>query len=449
MIKTIGLFLLMLLQAAGWLLLALFVLLLAVLLLVCFVPVRYDIRVHNERIADPEEKNPVKNISIQVKISWLLHLIHVTFSYGPKGFVSTVKAAGIDVLKALAWLSDRKQVRQSRKRQRGRKKNQKADSNQSPGGPQQADSGCGQGNLSRNQTDAASQGQEKTSVKTAKETPVEIPNDIQIETPADTEKETSAETPADIEKETPANTAETSADTEEISAETPADTAEEIPADIDTDIDIEKETSVKKAGEASHALKESAEIRLKNTAEIPAEAGQEKLSENAGNKTKQETESRSAKQRRRQKKASSQNSGQKKDSHKEPRSGKTGGITDKIRQVYKEYKDETNRLVLGHLWKELCCLIRSYKPRKFEADITFSLSDPALTGGVLGILSLIPAVYRYPCSLIPDFESEKLYLEGSLVIRGKVTVYVFLLSMLRLVRDREFMKIVKRLMKRR
>ena len=282
---------------------------------------------------------------------------------------------------------------------------------------------------------------------------MEIPKEIQIETPADTEKETSAETPADIEKETPANTAETSADTEEISAETPADTAEEIsaeiPADIDTDIDIEKETSVKKAGEASHALKESAEIRLKNTAEIPAEAGQEKLSENAGNKTKQETESRSAKQRRRQKKASSQNSGQKKDSHKEPRSGKTGGITDKIRQVYKEYKDETNRLVLGHLWKELCCLIRSYKPRKFEADITFSLSDPALTGGVLGILSLIPAVYRYPCSLIPDFESEKLYLEGSLVIRGKVTVYVFLLSMLRLVRDREFMKIVKRLMKRR
>lgn len=440
MIKTIGLFLLMLLQAAGWLLLALFVLLLAVLLLVCFVPVRYDIRVHNERIADPGEKNPVKNISIQVKISWLLHLIHVTFSYGPKGIVSTVKAAGIDVLKALAWLSDRKQVRQSRKRQRGRKKNQKADLNQSPGDSQQADSGCGQGNLSRNQTDAASQGQEETSVKTAKETPVEIPKEIQIETPADTEKETSAETPAD--------TAETSADTEEISAETPAD--------IDTD--IEKETSVKKAGETSHALKESAEIRLKKTPEIPAEAGQEKLSENAGNKTKQETESRSArlnmkktqkKQRRRQKKASSQNSGQKKDSHKEPRSGKTGGITDKIRQVYKEYKDETNRLVLGHLWKELCCLIRSYKPRKFEADITFSLSDPALTGGVLGILSLIPAVYRYPCSLIPDFESEKLYLEGSLAIRGKVTVYVFLLSMLRLVRDREFMKIVKRLMKRR
>lgn len=448
MIKTIGLFLLMLLQAAGWLLLALFVLLLAVLLLVCFVPVRYDIRVHNERIADPGEKNPVKNISIQVKISWLLHLIHVTFSYGPKGIVSTVKAAGIDVLKALAWLSDRKQVRQSRKRQRGRKKNQKADLNQSPGDSQQADSGCGQGNLSRNQTDAASQGQEETSVKTAKETPVEIPKEIQIETPADTEKETSAETPADIEKETPADTAETSADTEEISAETPAD--------IDTD--IEKETSVKKAGETSHALKESAEIRLKKTPEIPAEAGQEKLSENAGNKTKQETESRSArlnmkktqkKQRRRQKKASSQNSGQKKDSHKEPRSGKTGGITDKIRQVYKEYKDETNRLVLGHLWKELCCLIRSYKPRKFEADITFSLSDPALTGGVLGILSLIPAVYRYPCSLIPDFESEKLYLEGSLAIRGKVTVYVFLLSMLRLVRDREFMKIVKRLMKRR
>ena len=48
MIKTIGLFLLMLLKICGWLLLAAVLLLLIVLLLVCFVPVRYDASVEND-----------------------------------------------------------------------------------------------------------------------------------------------------------------------------------------------------------------------------------------------------------------------------------------------------------------------------------------------------------------------------------------------------------------
>ena len=64
------------------------------------------------------------------------------------------------------------------------------------------------------------------------------------------------------------------------------------------------------------------------------------------------------------------------------------------------------------------------------------------------MISLMPWVYRYPCSIVPDFTAEKPYAEGEIEADGKVAVYVFLWSLLRLVRDKQFMQVVRRLLKR-
>ena len=128
------------------------------------------------------------------------------------------------------------------------------------------------------------------------------------------------------------------------------------------------------------------------------------------------------------------------------------GIFSKIRfwyqRVRKEITDEVNQHALSHFWRELLKLLKSYKPRKLKADVSFSLADPALTGTVTGVFSMMPLLYRYPCRIVPDFTSEKLYVEGEILARGRVTVLVFLLSVLRLLRDKEFMHVVRRLMKR-
>lgn len=124
---------------------------------------------------------------------------------------------------------------------------------------------------------------------------------------------------------------------------------------------------------------------------------------------------------------------------------KKNSIREKIGQIKKEIKDEVNRNAVTHLLKEACRLLKSYKPRKLKADITFSLANPAMTGDVLGLISLMPFVYRHPCSILPDFESDRLYLEGEIMAQGKISVCVFLLGLLRLVRDKQFMQVARRL----
>lgn len=371
MIKTIGLFLLMLLKILGGLLLVLLLVLTVALLLVSFVPVRYDILVQNEKTADP---NPVKNIRVQVKVSWLVHLIHVTVSYGPEGLANKIKAAGIDVQKALAWFANRKEARRSRRKARKQKKSEKAGKSE-----QEQSTGT---NVSQNH---------------AKES-------------------------------------ESTGDSTETRQEQDSENSQ--PEQPFAQQDLENIQPEVQQGQ-------SAEEQDLNTADSGDESGKNTAKQKKRRRKKKPGKD-FPKKAFRKKKPHKNPEAEKKESH----AGKLSSIREKFRQVYKEYKDETNRHAVSQLWKELCRLLRNYKPRKLKADLTFSLSDPALTGNVLGIISLMPAVYRYPCSIIPDFESDKLYMEGSLRIQGKVTLYVFLFSLLRLIRDKEFMKTVKKLMKR-
>lgn len=127
-----------------------------------------------------------------------------------------------------------------------------------------------------------------------------------------------------------------------------------------------------------------------------------------------------------------------------PKKGRASSIRDRLRAFHKEFTDQTNRQAVAHIWKELLFLLRSFKPRKIKADLAFSLADPAFTGNVLGFFSMFPYIYKYPCQIIPDFNSEVVYVEGEFFAKGKITVIVFLISLLRLWRDKEFKHVFNR-----
>ena len=127
-----------------------------------------------------------------------------------------------------------------------------------------------------------------------------------------------------------------------------------------------------------------------------------------------------------------------------PKKGRASSIRDRFRAFHKEFTDQTNRQAVAHIWKELLFLLRSFKPKKIKADLAFSLADPAFTGNVLGFFSMFPYIYKYPCRIIPDFNSEVVYVEGEFFAKGKITVIVFLISLLRLWRDKEFKHVFNR-----
>ena len=195
----------------------------------------------------------------------------------------------------------------------------------------------------------------------------------------------------------------------------------------------QEQTEKSKQAQSAQAADCSQHMDSKRQAKTSQQADDAKASRQAKNKQK--------KQKRRR-------------DRKQPSSKERGPVIfTKIRsryeQLHKEFTDEANRHALGCIWTELLKILRSYKPRKLKADLAFSLADPALTGEAVGLLSLMPIVYRYRCRIIPDFTSDQLYVEGVFAARGKVHVIVFLLTLLRLLLDKQFMQVVRRLMKRK
>lgn len=399
MIRTMGLFLLLLLKILGWVLLILLLLLIAVVLLVLFVPVRYDIRMQNKRSTEPGQKNPIAELQLQLKVNWLLHLLHVTVSYGPEGLQNKIRVAGIDIPKLLAQLPKRREARHKRREEKKRRRTVQESQNslQTKNSAAEADK------TESENSEIFSQAEDETGED----------RQVSEESIGKTEKEPSAEAGSVI-------------------------TAKEQgqPLKKKSDSDIKEQTQV---------FKDSSEtgIDTEEQSEKPEAASRSQKHRERLRKKNRKKAVKTEKQKKLPKKASKP--------QKESVSSEPGMIT-KIRtqlgRLHKEYVDETNRHAVSHLWKELRKLLRSYKPRKLKADVTFSLANPALTGGAVGAISLLPWIYRYPCSIVPDFTSEKLYIEGEVLVRGKVTVSVFVFSLLRLLCDKEFKQVVRRVIKR-
>lgn len=113
--------------------------------------------------------------------------------------------------------------------------------------------------------------------------------------------------------------------------------------------------------------------------------------------------------------------------------------------IKQELTDEHNKSVVKKFFTELLYLLRHFKFRKIITDLRFSTGDPAYTGQVLGILCMIPMLYRYDFKIVPDFEGEEAYIKGTFLVSGKVRLIHILITCLRLIFDKEVRLIVKKI----
>ena len=116
-------------------------------------------------------------------------------------------------------------------------------------------------------------------------------------------------------------------------------------------------------------------------------------------------------------------------------------------RIKQELTDEHNKSVVRKVWAELGYLIKHFKFRKIVTDLVFATGDPATTGQALGILCMIPTLYRYDFKIVPDFEAEEPYLKGTFLIAGKIRLIHILMTALRLIFDKEVRIVVKKISK--
>ena len=401
MIKTVGLFLLALLKIFGWVLLVLLLVLFAAFLLLVFVPVRYDVLASNEKSIAPAKANPVENLRLRIKVTWLLHFIHVSVIYGKEGLQTSVRAAGIDLIKLLARL-----------RRRSRQIAEPEDKEDSQAfDPAQTKDPVDRTDPSKqinvpDQTDPFEREKEAAYIK----------DDGTFQDPNRTDEHNPVQEPTQIDENDP--------------IQEPTRTDGNDPIQDAVQIDGNDSENKQKQKQKKKQQKKRKRTKKRTKQNI---------------KRKSKNTSRQSFRSKAQQEADAAPHAQQESAPKE-------GLFQRMRRVYQkvrqEVNDEANRHAISSLFSELLKLLRSYKPRKLRADVSFSLADPAWTGKVTGILSIMPWIYRYPCRIIPDFTADQAYVEGEVQARGKVTVGVFLLSLLRLVRDKQFMKVVRRLLKR-
>ena len=103
---------------------------------------------------------------------------------------------------------------------------------------------------------------------------------------------------------------------------------------------------------------------------------------------------------------------------------------------------EENVKARESIWRELKSLWKHSRPRKADLTLHFGFEDPSWTGQCMGVLSILNVWYPGRIFLKPEFEQE--IFEGTLYIKGHMMLAVPLLSIFRLWRDENVMKIYRR-----
>ena len=80
-------------------------------------------------------------------------------------------------------------------------------------------------------------------------------------------------------------------------------------------------------------------------------------------------------------------------------------------------------------------------PEKEACELQKELMD---AGKLTGILSLVPYVYQRGNRVIPDFEADKAYLKGKASIRGHMILFFALAMLIRLLKDRNFRRMIRK-----
>lgn len=122
---------------------------------------------------------------------------------------------------------------------------------------------------------------------------------------------------------------------------------------------------------------------------------------------------------------------------------KLKNIGSKIKKVNQWIQDEQNRSAVRFVLGNVIGLLKKYGPKHMKADVAYGMEDPAATGQVLAVLSVLPFLYYDKVSIMPDFEAERFYIEGNWDIRGRIQVIHLLKAAIQIWRNPDVKHFIK------
>ena len=126
-------------------------------------------------------------------------------------------------------------------------------------------------------------------------------------------------------------------------------------------------------------------------------------------------------------------------------------ICDTIKNIKLEYdfykglwNQPEGKAAVSQLLRQVWYLLKKIKPSKIEGDVIFGTGNPATTGQALGAIAAVYGFLPEKLHITPDFEEKKY--EGNLQIRGKLRLIHIVVIAVKLIADRNFRYVVKKVL---
>lgn len=113
---------------------------------------------------------------------------------------------------------------------------------------------------------------------------------------------------------------------------------------------------------------------------------------------------------------------------------------EKLQQIFA--KPETKR-ALGFVWDKLKHLLRHVFPRKLKGYVIYGADDPATTGKVLGILSIVYARTGQLLAICPNFTEKQL--ECDVELKGRIQLFTLLVIAVKVFFNQELKNLINEL----
>lgn len=103
--------------------------------------------------------------------------------------------------------------------------------------------------------------------------------------------------------------------------------------------------------------------------------------------------------------------------------------------------DEKNKATLAMCYNRISRVLKHIIPRKLSGYARFGFEDPALTGQILSIYSVLYPFIHDKIQVVPEFNEE--ILEGKLYVKGRIRVAVVLWAAVKLYFSKDVRRLIK------
>ena len=124
-----------------------------------------------------------------------------------------------------------------------------------------------------------------------------------------------------------------------------------------------------------------------------------------------------------------------------------GNIVKKVRKLFHQ-KDEIQRILakpetkkaISYVWAKLKRVLKHILPRKIKGYVAFGADNPATTGQVLGVLSVVYAKTGMLLEIRPNFTEKQL--ECDVELKGRIQVFTLLVIAVKVFLNQELRQLI-------